>query len=175
MKYSRINFYLVTLMLFVLASCGKKETMEEPRNGIHINGTFHKFETLWIHDENTGNNIASDIGFRFFNLQDSQIQSGNEINGVTQLYFDILDTSLKQKMYSNVLDYKLEVNGKLKDLKYSNGTVLLFDEDLELGATSTTVSIEKISGNQIELNFSFVRKDGKTYSGYYKGKFINKH
>lgn len=174
MKRLKIKFCLLTLMVIVLSSCAKKESITEPKNGMTINGAFHPFETLWIHDENMDNNVASDIGFRFFNISDSEIQSGVEKTGVTQLYFDILDTSLKQKMYSEVLDYKLEVNGKLENLKYTNGTVLLFDEDLKLHASSTTVSIEKISGDQIELNFSFVRKDGQTYSGYYKGKFVKR-
>lgn len=102
------------------------------------------------------------------------MDSGNDLNNITKIYFDFSEVELQEKTYIDILDYNISINGSLIDGVFNSGTVLLSDNNPQsnLYAATSSVTINTITENTVDLDFSFTRNDGEVISGKYNGTYI---
>ncbi len=179
-----MNFKTIKLAIFFIAtifisSCSSDDNSDnnpnESENGITFNGTSYSLITAWINDENTTTNDPSDIGFNLFNKTTADINSGNDLTGITAIYFDFSEVELQETTYTDILDYDISISGTLTNGNYTPGTVLLSDDDLnsDIYASSSTVTINDLTATTVDLTFSFTRNDGQVISGNFIGNYID--
>src|SRR5690606_9663002 len=107
---------LFTATIFI-SSCSSDDssdnTPDEQVNEVTFNGNSYSLITAWINDENTTTNDPSDIGFNLFNKTTADINSGNDLTGITAIYFDFSEVDLQETTYTDILDYDISINGTL--------------------------------------------------------------
>jgi len=179
MNFKTIKLAVLFTATIFISSCSSDDNSDnnqnEPENGITFNGTSYSIITAWINDENTTTNDPSDIGFNLFNKTTADINSGNDLTGITAIYFDFSEVELQETTYTDILDYDISINKTLTNSNYTPGTVLLSDDDSnsDIYASSSTVTINDLTATTVDLTFSFTRNDGQVISGNFSGNYID--
>jgi len=179
MNFKTIKFTVLFTVTIFVSSCSSDDssdkTPNEPENKIIFNGTSYSLVTAWINDENTTTNDPSDIGFNLFNKSTEDINSGNDLTGLTAIYFDFSEVVLQETTYTDILDYDISINGTLTNGNYTPGTILLSDDDSnsDIYASSSSVTINDFTATTVDLTFSFTRNDGQIISGNFSGNYID--
>ncbi|MBD0831646.1 hypothetical protein [Aestuariibaculum sediminum] len=178
MNFKRIRLVVLFTITIFITSCSSDDNGDNPnqsKNEVTFNGTTYDITTAWINDENTTTNDPSDIGISLFNKTTSEINSGNDLTNITFIYFDFTEVDLQEKTYTEIWDYDFSINGTLISGEFTPGTVFLSDGDsnLDIYASSSTVTINNLTDTTVDLTFSFTRKDGKVISGNYSGNYID--
>ncbi|GAA0872629.1 hypothetical protein GCM10009117_17760 [Gangjinia marincola] len=177
MNYSTFKFFFLVTFIVTIIGCSSNDD-SSTESDLSINefvydGETYELVTAFITDENTTTDEASDIGINIFNVTNSQ--TNGTVDNVTRVFFDVEDITLQETTYNEIADYEVAINGSFNAGDYSEGTLLLSDNDPQstVFASSTTVSIHNITETTIDLSFTFMRNDGKIISGKYNGDLIN--
>lgn len=178
MKTKVFKFLLILLVIKLISSCSSDDNnsnniiINESPGNLTYNGQSYDLVTLYIHDENIENNDPSDIGFSFANKTEAEINSGNQLTNIVNIYFDFTESNLQEVTYTNVLDYNISLNGTYNNGSFSEGNLILSNVDNNLEASSSTVTIINLTETTVNLTFSFTRIDGEIISGSYNGTYI---
>lgn len=164
------NIFRVALILAIslFISCSEDETGRDlGQNGFSHGDTFYVLNNGFFNDENVLDETPSNLSIILSNVN---LVSANAISNVSIVYFDFDGVTLQPGTYSNLNDYSIDTGGSFNaEGDYIEGNFLLDSTQSSLSATSSTVTINSIDDNKIDLTFTFTRNDGQIFSGKYVG------
>ena len=178
MNYRLLKSSILMITIILFSSCSSDENSDneqsELKNEMIFNGTNYALATAWINDENITTDDPSDIGFNLSNKTNNDLINGNNLTNVTTIYFDFNEVNLQETTYTEILDYDIAINRTLTNGNYTSGTLLLSDDDenTDIYASSSSVTINNLTENSVDLTFTFTRKDGQLIQGAYSGNYI---
>jgi hypothetical protein len=171
-------YYLLRFLpVFVLFACSpdnSNNNSEEENNEFIFNGVSYSLVSAIVTDENTSTNDPSEIGISLFNKTSSEITGNGDLNDVSYVYFDFLDTTIQNTTYNLIGDYNISVNGTIADSIFNPGIILLedSDSDADVYAQSGSVTITNFTAFNIAFTFTFIRNDGQIITGSYDGNYF---
>ncbi len=139
-------------------------------NTFTINGSSYSVTNVYLNDENIVDNNPSDIAIIMSNID---LLTMSQPNGVNYVYFDFQGVELQVGTITNILDYTILENASFTNSEIDNGNTILDDTKSGFMATNTSVTINSLSSNQIDFDFSFTREDGQIIAGNYSGDYTD--
>ena len=168
------KIFILLSIFTVLNSCSSNDDNEPAPNptlnGFNFNGSFISTNNAFVNDENIADNQPSDIAIILSNVNLLEV---NQNSGVSFVFFDFQGVDLQPGTITQILDYRILENASVNNSIVENGTILLDDNENGLTATNTSITINTVSSNQIDFNFSFTRVDGQIINGNYSGEYRN--
>lgn len=157
---------LLAISLFI--SCSEEEAGRDlGQNGFSHNETFYVLNNAFFNDENVVDETPSNLSITLSNVN---LTSANAIANVSKVYFDFEGIALEEGTYTNITNYSIETGGSFdSEGDYTDGSFLLNSAHSSLSSTSSTVVINSIDEDKINLTFTFTRNDGQVFSGKYVG------
>ena len=182
MNFKTIKSAILLITVIFISSCSSDEdsnstpdeNQEITTNEFTFDGKSYELKAASINDENTTTNEPSDIGFNLYNKTNSDINSGNDLNNITSIYFDISDINLQEITYTDIPDFEISINGTLTKGNFTPGNILLSDDniDADIYAQYQILTINSLTDSTVDLTFSFTRNDGQVIFGNYSGNYI---
>ena len=168
----KISILLFCALLIFSCSSDDGEDIENTNsnNSFTIDGTSFNLSNVFLNDENTTDDNPSDIAIIMSNIN---LLAESQPNGVNYVYFDFQGVELETGTINNITDYTILENASFTNAEIDNGNTILDDTANGFMATNTSVTINSLSSDQIDFDFSFSREDGAIITGNYSGNYID--
>jgi hypothetical protein len=178
----KLNLLIALTFGFLFFSCSSDDDSSNQNNnnqsGFNYNGTFYPTNDLYLNYTDSGptNSSISII------MISEDLLSNCEVSDVNYVLIEFATSSpdilLEQETYTNseydFFDYVVFENGVFdSDCDLTTSDMILNDSINNLMASPITLTINSISNNSINLNFSLTRDDGSIISGSYTGNYTD--
>jgi len=172
---SKLPHLLVLFCTLILCACSSDDnnTISEERiSEFTFNGETYDLVSAIITDENTSSDNPNEIGISLFNKTSDEVTGNGDVNDVSYVYFEFVDSNIQNTTYNQIEDYNISINGTFANDEFDPGTILLSDSDSEADvyAQSGSVTVTNYTQFNIAFTFSFTRNDGQIISGSYDGQ-----
>lgn len=168
----KLNLLFGILIGLSIISCSSNDKNDENliKGGIQIGDVFYETPYVYLNDENINDNNPSDLAIIMSN---KYLLVENIESGINYMYIDYfgIDFESGQK---ELLNYRITENASRVNNFIEGGVRLLEDNyGSDLNATQISFTINSITTQTIDFQFSFTRKDGELISGYYSGEYTD--
>lgn len=167
------QFILLIICTSLVFSCSNDDENTIPHsnnNGFTVGDSFFAGNFVYLNDENIVNNNPSDLAII---LSDTFLLEDNIDGGINYMYVDYsgIDFEIGEKV---LLDYRITENASRVNGWIEGGNKLL-DNASNTGLTATQINftVNSITDNTINFDFSFTREDGEIIEGQYSGEYTN--
>ena len=168
----------VALFSTILFSCSDDEANRDlAKYGFEYGSQFYALNTASFEDENIEDEVTP--GNLSIVLSNVDLTNFNIVSNITKLKFDFPGIILEEGTITEFTNYSLQIecgytqNATDEGYTFNDGNFLLSSTISGMNATETTMTINSIGEDTIDLTFSFTRADGQIISGKYIGLYTD--